>query len=66
MRPTTDDFLRVVLLVKGKGEKQENYIFCYSAERSGMAILTAGRWADDEGLSFDWNDARNVCERIRG
>jgi hypothetical protein len=43
----------------------ELYLFVYDDSTKPELLRTLARWASDPGMSFDWNDAAVVSQRMR-
>lgn len=56
-----DQDLNVLLLQKGK----ERYLFAYTADHSEETLRTLGRFASNPELSFNWDDAAVLSQRVR-
>ncbi len=51
----------VLALVKGK----ERYVFLYDTAHASEALRTLGRYASNDDLSFTWDDAVILSQKIR-
>jgi hypothetical protein len=51
------------ILALAKGE--ERYIFLYNDETRNEALRTLGRYASNSELSFSWNDAAVLSQKVR-
>lgn len=57
--PDTD--VKIIALVKGG----ERYIWLYTEENRIDVIRQFGRFASDPSLSFDWNDAGMLAQKVK-
>ena len=58
----TDDILNVVALVKPDGEV---YYFIYDDASRAEMLRTLGRFASAPELSFSWDDATVMADKVR-
>ena len=56
-----DDDINVLALVKGR----ERYIFLYDDTQRSQTLRMLGRYASNPELSFTWQDAAILSQRIR-
>ncbi len=59
--PAEDDYVNVLILIKGK----ERYEFHYADEHKAEVLRHLARFAQDKDLSFTWRDAAEVSQQIR-
>ena len=59
--PVDEDIL-ILALVKRNGER---YLIFYTHKTRAESLRTLGRWASNPELSFDWDDATELSQKVR-